>query len=193
MTISLEKGSRIDLTKTNTGLSKLHIGLGWDPAKNGGILGGLFGGSSVGNIDLDASAILLDANKAVVDIVYFGRRSSAGVQHSGDNLTGHGDGDDEVINVDLQRVDPRVDSIVFTINSFRGQTFESIANAKCRILNGLTNQVLATYNLSSQGRHTAIVVGSLYRHGTEWKFRAIGELAQGRTAHDLQSLAQQLG
>ena len=191
MPISLEKGSRIDLTKTNAGLTQLYLGLGWDPAKS--FLGGLFGSGSSGSIDLDGSAILLDANKNVLDIIYFGKLSSQGIRHSGDNRTGQGDGDDENIVVDLNQLPANVDSIVFTINSFTGQNFNSVANAKCRIVDNVTKQVIATYNLSSQGAHTAIVVGSLYKHGTEWKFRAIGELANGRTARDLSALAQQLG
>ena len=82
---------------------------------------------------------------------------------------------------------------MLTINSFTGQSFANVANAKCRILNQQTGEVLANYNLTAQGSHTAVVIGSLYKHGNDWKFRAIGELANGRTARDLQTLASQLG
>lgn len=191
MAISLEKGSRIDLTKTNANLKSIHVGLGWDPVGSG--LRGLFSSGSSGSVDLDASAIVLDASKNVLDVVYFGHLQSAGIRHSGDNRTGAGDGDDEVITVNLAQLPANADAIVFTINSYLGQSFDKVANAKCRILDNDTRNVLATYNLSSQGSHTAIVIGSLYKHGTEWKFRTIGELAQGRTASDLRSLAQQLG
>lgn len=197
MAISLEKGSRIDLTKTNANLTNLHFGLGWDVAGSGlgGLVKGLFGGSSAsqGSIDLDASVIVLDDQKRVIDTVYFGNLRGAGISHSGDNRTGAGDGDDEVITVNIPGLSPAASSLVLTINSFTGQTFNNVANAHCRILNKDTGEVLATYNLSAQGSHTAVVIGSLYKHNGEWKFRAIGELAHGRTAGDLKALAQQLG
>ena len=191
MALNLEKGSRIDLTKTNANLTKLHFGLGWDAA--GGGLRSLFGGGSSGSIDLDASVIVLDANKQVIDTVYFGNLRGHGITHSGDNRTGAGEGDDEVITVDINSLSPNANSLVLTINSFTGQSFANVANAKCRILNQQTGEVLANYNLTAQGSHTAVVIGSLYKHGNDWKFRAIGELANGRTAGDLQTLASQLG
>lgn len=191
MALNLEKGSRIDLTKTNANLTKLHFGLGWDAA--GGGLRSLFGGGSSGSIDLDASVIVLDANKQVIDTVYFGNLRGHGITHSGDNRTGAGEGDDEVITVDINTLPPSANSLVLTINSFTGQSFANVANAKCRILNQQTGEVLANYNLTAQGSHTAVVIGSLYKHGNDWKFRAIGELANGRTARDLQTLASQLG
>ena len=191
MALNLEKGSRIDLTKTNANLTKLHFGLGWDAA--GGGLRSLFGGGSSGSIDLDASVIVLDANKQVIDTVYFGNLRGHGITHSGDNRTGAGEGDDEVITVNINTLPPSANSLVLTINSFTGQSFANVANAKCRILNQQTGEVLANYNLTAQGSHTAVVIGSLYKHGNDWKFRAIGELANGRTARDLQTLASQLG
>lgn len=190
MSLSLQKGSRIDLTKTNSDLTKLHFGLGWDAA--GGGLRSLFGGGS-GAIDLDASVIVLDSNKTVLETIYFGNLRGTGISHSGDNRTGAGDGDDEVITVDINRLPANADSLVLTINSFTGQSFANVANAKCRILNQETGAVLATYNLTAQGSHTAVIIGALYKHNADWKFRAIGELAQGRTASDLKTLAQQLG
>lgn len=188
MPINLEKGQRIDLTKGNSSITRLHFGLGWDPVK-----AGFFSSSS--SVDLDGSAILLDDNKQVVSSVYFGnlKTSDRSVVHSGDNRTGDGDGDDEVIIVDIPKIPSNVTSIVFTINSFLGQTFDKVANATCRILDTRDNSVLATYNLTSKGSHTAIIIGSLYKHNSEWKFRAIGELANGRTVNDLQHLASQLG
>ena len=191
MALNLEKGSRIDLTKTNANLTKLHFGLGGDAA--GGGLRSLFGGGSSGSIDLDASVIVLDANKQVIDTVYFGNLRGHGITHSGDNRTGAGEGDDEVITVDINTLPPSANSLVLTINSFTGQSFANVANAKCRILNQQTGEVLANYNLTAQGSLTAVVIGSLYKHGNDWKFRAIGELANGRTARDLQTLASQLG
>lgn len=195
MALNLEKGSRIDLTKNNANLKNLYFGLGWDPVTSlSGMVKGFFGsGSSSEAIDLDASIIVLDSNKNVLDTIYFGNLRGTGITHSGDNRTGAGDGDDEVISVSIPSLPANADSLVLTINSFTGQSFANVANAHCRILNKDTGEELAVYNLTSQGNHTAIVIGALYKHGNDWKFRAIGELANGRTARDLQSLASQLG
>ena len=102
-----------------------------------------------------------------------------------DNRTGAGDGDDEVINVDLSRIPAHVQSLVFTVNSFTGQTFEKVAGAFCRIVNAGNNSEVARYNLSAQGNHTALILAKIYRHNGEWKMHAIGEIASGRTFHDL--------
>lgn len=184
MSINLSKGQRIDLTKDNQGLNSIFLGLGWDVAGTG-----LFGLGSGTNIDLDASCILFDENKNSQGVVYFGNRSAAGIRHNGDNLTGAGAGDDEVIDITLDQIPANVSQIVMTINSFRGQSFDSVKNAFCRIVDKRTNKEVAKYNISACGKHTALIIGSLYRHGTEWKYRAIGENANGRTAHDLQNAA----
>src|SRR5689334_11347333 len=108
MAINLQKGQRVDLTKSNPGLSRILVGLGWDPVKSGGggLFGSLFGGGNTANVDCDASVIMLGANERLQsnnDVIYFGNLKSqnGSVQHSGDNLTGDGDGDDEQIMVDL--------------------------------------------------------------------------------------------
>ncbi len=194
MAVSLQKGQKISLEKEAGGtLSQVKMGLGWDVAgagdkKAGGFLGGLFGGgASGGSIDLDASCIMFDANKQMIETVWFGQLTSkdGSIHHTGDNRTGAGDGDDEVINVDLSRVPASVQSLVFTVNSFTGQSFEKVANAYCRIVNANNNSEVARFNLSSQGSHTAMILAKVYRHNGEWKMHAIGETASGRTFQDL--------
>lgn len=194
MSVNLSKGQKISLEKEAGGaLSQIKMGLGWDvgaaPQKSGGFLGGLFGGSGSagGSIDLDASCIMLDANKQMVDAIWFGQLQSkdSSIQHTGDNRTGAGDGDDEVINVNLSRIPDHVQALVFTVNSFTGQTFATVNNAFCRLVNASNNSEVARYDLSAQGSHTALILAKIYRHNGEWKMHAIGETASGRTFHDL--------
>ena len=194
MSVNLSKGQKISLEKEAGGaLSQIKMGLGWDvgaaPQKSGGFLGGLFGGggSAGGSIDLDASRIMLDANKQMVDAIWFGQLQSkdSSIQHTGDNRTGAGDGDDEVINVNLSRIPDHVQALVFTVNSFTGQTFATVNNAFCRLVNASNNSEVARYDLSAQGSHTALILAKIYRHNGEWKMHAIGEIASGRTFHDL--------
>lgn len=187
MGISLVKGQKISLEKPDgSSLTKIYLGAGWDVAKGGGFLGGLFGGGG-GSIDLDASAILFDANKQVLDNVWFAqlRSRDGSIQHSGDNLTGEGDGDDEKIFVDLTRVPDQVQQIIFTISSFRGQTFEKVENAFCRLVDETNNTEVAKYNLSAQGNYTALIIAKVYRHNGAWKMSALGESCQGKTIHDI--------
>lgn len=194
MAVNLSKGQKISLEKEAGGaLSQIKMGLGWDvgaaPQKSGGFLGGLFGGggSAGGSIDLDASCIMLDANKQMVDAIWFGQLQSkdSSIQHTGDNRTGAGDGDDEVINVNLSRIPDHVQALVFTVNSFTGQTFATVNNAFCRLVNASNNSEVARYDLSAQGSHTALILAKIYRHNGEWKMHAIGETASGRTFNDL--------
>ena len=194
MSVNLSKGQKISLEKEAGGaLSQIKMGLGWDvgaaPQKSGGFLGGLFGGggSAGGSIDLDASCIMLDANKQMVDAIWFGQLQSkdSSIQHTGDNRTGAGEGDDEVINVNLSRIPNHVQALVFTVNSFTGQTFATVNNAFCRLVNASNNSEVARYDLSAQGSHTALILAKIYRHNGEWKMHAIGETASGRTFHDL--------
>lgn len=189
MSVNLAKGQKISLDKeSGGGLSRIFMGLGWDAAKAGGFLGGLFGRGEGGTIDLDASCVLFDEQGRMVDSVWFRhlRSTDGSIEHTGDNLTGEGDGDDEVIRVDLSRVPGNVKSLVFTVNSFTGQTFERVANAYCRIVNESNSKEIAKYSLSDcKGGHTAMVMTKLYRHNGEWKMSAIGENASGRTFQDL--------
>lgn len=185
MAINLQKGQRIDLTKSNPGLSKILVGLGWDPVQGGGagFLSSLFGGGAA-NIDCDASVLMLgdqDKLQSNNDVVYFGNlRSKCGsVQHSGDNLTGAGEGDDEQIVVDLNKVPGNIHKLVFVVNIYdcvkRKQHFGMIRNAFIRIVNPQNQQELLHYNLSDDyNGKTSLVAGEIYRHGDEWKFVAVG-------------------
>ncbi|MET1068351.1 stress protein [Pseudomonas prosekii] len=191
MALTLTKNQSISLEKTaGGGLTAITLGLGWDPEK-AGFMGRLMGNS--GEVDLDASCILFDADLKPVDLVWFRQLTSrdGSIQHSGDNRTGEGDGDDETITVDLQRLPATVTSLVFTVNSFTGQNFEKIANAYCRILNASNKTELARFNLSEKGRHTGVVMASLVRGNGGWDFKAIGQVTNGRTADDLVNLAVQ--
>jgi tellurium resistance protein TerZ len=192
MAINLEKGQKISLEKEAGGaLTKVVMGLGWDAKqsdeKKGGLLGGLFKVSSgEKSIDLDASCIMFAGDKPV-DAIFFGQLKSkdGSIVHSGDNRTGKGEGDDEQIVVDLSRVPENVTALVFTVNSFTGQTFDAVENAYCRLLDGGNQSEIARYTLTSQGSHTAQIMAKVYRHNGEWKMHAIGENATGRTINDL--------
>lgn len=183
MSVNLQKGQKIDLTKGNAGLNSLMVGLGWDeaPQKPKGFLGL---GSKSESIDCDASAIILTNGKFSNknDIVYFGNltHSSGSVAHQGDNLTGAGDGDDEQIKITLDKVPANCDKIVIVVNIYdavkRKQHFGMIRNAFIRIVNAQNGQELLRYNLSENyDNMTAMIFGELYRHGSEWKFSAIGQ------------------
>lgn len=182
MSINLKKGQKIDLKKSNPGLSEIKVGLGWDPVKqSGGFLKSLFGSGNA-DIDCDASIFLLDKNSNPIDLVYFGnlRTQNDSIIHTGDNLTGDGDGDDEVILVDLERVSDKVDKLLFVVNIYdcirRKQHFGMIQNAYIRIIDVKGRNEIAKYNLSDDyNLKTALLVGEIYRHNGTWKFSAIGE------------------
>lgn len=185
MSISLQKGQKISLAKEGGAtLTKVVMGLGWDAKKKGGFFG--FGAKEQ-EIDLDASCLLFDQNKQVVDVVWFRqlRSRDGSIQHTGDNRTGQGDGDDEQIIVDLPRVPDYVQTIMFVVNSFTGQSFSEIENAFCRLVDQSSNREIAKYNLSCNGNHTAQIMAKLYRHNNEWKMHAIGENGTGRTFQEL--------
>ncbi|NOS88507.1 MAG: TerD family protein [Methylococcaceae bacterium] len=189
MAISLQKGQKISLAKESGGtLSKVIMGLGWDAKKSGGgLLKGMFGGGSSNSIDLDASCVLFNEQNKVADIVYFGQLKSrdGSIIHTGDNRTGEGDGDDEQILVDLDKIPATVKALVFTVSSYTGQTFDEVENAYCRIVNNSNKSEIARYTLSAQGSHTAQIMAKLYRHNGEWKMHAIGENGTGRTIDNL--------
>jgi tellurium resistance protein TerZ len=190
MPVNLAKGQRISLEKEAGGtLDTVIMGLGWDAKKKsgGGFLGGLLGGGSAPTIDLDASCVLFDEAKNVLDVVWFRQLSSkdGSIVHTGDNRTGAGEGDDEQIIVQLSRVPATVKTLVFTVNNFTGQSFESVENAFCRIVDKRSGKEIAKYNLSCGGKHTAMVMAKLYRHSGEWKMHALGEHGSGRTVQDL--------
>ncbi len=179
MAVNLRKGQKVDLTKTNPGLKKITVGLGWDVNRYDG--GAEF--------DLDASAFLLAANGRVAsdsDFVFYGNTShaSGAVEHAGDNRTGEGEGDDEQIFVDLSLVPANVEKIAFTVTIYeaveRRQNFGQVSNAFVRIVDDASGEEIVRYDLEEDfSIETALVVGELYRHNGEWKFNAIGSGYQG--------------
>jgi stress response protein SCP2 len=180
MSISLQKGQKVNLSKENAGLSRVMVGLGWDEVerKRG------FFAPKPQPIDCDASAILLKNGKLAgkQDLVYFGNLShkSGTVQHLGDNLTGAGEGDDEQIIVDLSAIPAEYDRVVIVVNIYqayqRKQHFGLIKNAFIRLVDAKTNVEMCKYNLSEDySNMTAMIFGEIYRHNGEWKFNAIGQ------------------
>jgi tellurium resistance protein TerZ len=181
--VSLSKGQTVSLRKEGGTLRAVRMGLGWDAVAKKG----MFGRSRAQSIDLDASALLFDAGGRLVDQVWFQQLVSndGSVQHTGDNRTGAGDGDDESIRVDLGSVPQAVQSLVFTVNSFTGQDFSQIENAFCRLIDETTEAEIARYELTGSGTHTAQIMAKVARDGSGWSMTAIGVPASGRTFHDL--------
>ncbi|MBQ7705918.1 MAG: TerD family protein [Selenomonadaceae bacterium] len=174
MAVSLRKGQKVELTKGNPSLKKILIGLGWDTNK--------YDGGS--DFDLDAAAFLLAGNGKVTsddDFVFYNNLKHKGgsVEHMGDNLTGAGEGDDEEIKIDLEKVPANIEKIDFTVTIYdadaRKQTFGQVSNAYIRVVDDTTQQELIRYDLGEDfSVETAVVVGEIYRHNGEWKFNAIG-------------------
>ncbi|WP_342488000.1 TerD family protein [Bacillus sp. FSL M8-0266] len=182
MAIQLSKGQRVDLTKTNPGLTKVMIGLGWDTNKYSG--GAEF--------DLDASAFLVDANNRCqqdTDFVFYNnlQHPSGSVTHTGDNRTGEGDGDDEQILVDFSKIPANIDRIGITVTihdaETRNQNFGQVSNAFVRVVNEEGGEELIRFDLGEDfSIETAVVVCELYRHESDWKFNAIGSGFSGGLA-----------
>lgn len=170
MSINMEKGQKVDLTKENPNLTKILVGLGWDVNQNGGAA-----------FDLDACAILIDKDKkAVGNPVYFNNLTANGVKHAGDNLTGAGDGDDEQIIVNLNEVPQAVDSIIIAVCIYqaasRNQKFGMVDNSFIRVEDNDTHTELARYDLGEDySTEKSVIAGEIYRHNGEWKFKAVGE------------------
>lgn len=174
MAISLSKGGNVSLSQFDPGLKKILIGLGWDARVSNG-----------NDFDLDASAFLLGDNQKVVSekhfIFYNNLRSPDGsIEHTGDNLTGIGDGDDESVKVDLDNVPCEVSIIAVAVTihdaEARRQNFGQVRNAFIRIVNDETQKEIARYDLSEDySTETAMVFGEIYRRNNEWKFRAVGQ------------------
>ena len=154
MSVNLQKGQKISLSKEGGGdLSSVVMGLGWDAMAKKGLFG--FSGGTQ-EIDLDASCLLFDENRSLLDSVWFRqlRSRDGSIQHTGDNRTGDGDGDDEQIIVNLNSVPANVKSLIFTVNSFTGQDFSQVKNAYCRLVDKTTGKEIARYDLSVQGTHS---------------------------------------
>ncbi|MFJ8476782.1 TerD family protein [Kitasatospora sp. NPDC094011] len=188
MGVSLSKGGNVSLTKEAPGLQAVIVGLGWDVRTTTGT-----------DFDLDASALLCNEQGKVAsdgNFVFFNNLKSpdGSVEHTGDNRTGEGEGDDEAIKVNLATVPADVQKIVFPVSIYDaeglGQNFGQVRNAFIRVVNQANNVELARYDLSEDAStETAMVFGELYRNGVEWKFRAIG---QGY-ASGLRGIAQDFG
>jgi tellurium resistance protein TerD len=174
MALSLSKGGNLSLTKTDPSLSKILVGLGWDPRATDGA-----------QFDLDASAFLLNAAGKVrgeQDFIFYNQLKSAdgSVEHTGDNRDGEGAGDDESIKVDLSRVPGDIEKISITVTihdaQVRGQSFGQVGNAFIRIVNDVTGVEVVRFDLAEDAStETAMVFGELYRNNGEWKFRAVGQ------------------
>ncbi|MBE5786001.1 MAG: TerD family protein [Clostridiales bacterium] len=182
MPVNLSKGQKVDLTKTNPGLQRLHVGLGWDTNRyDGGY-----------DFDLDAVTFMLQGNGKVGsddDFVFFGnkRHASGAVESMGDNLTGAGDGDDEVIKVNLALLPAHIERVTFAVCIYdpevRHQNFGQVENAFIRIVNEDNGEELIHFDLGEDfSIETSVVVGELYRYNGEWKFNAIGSGFQGGLA-----------
>ena len=174
MSVSLSKGGNVSLTKEAPGLTAVLAGLGWDVRTTTGA-----------DFDLDASALMVGADGKILSdahFVFFNNLHSpdGSVEHTGDNLTGEGEGDDEVIKVNLAGVPAECDKIVVTVSIYeaesRGQNFGQVRNAYIRIVNQANGTEIARYDLSEDASsETAMIFGEVYRNGAEWKFRAIGQ------------------
>ncbi len=196
MSVNLQKGQKVDLTKGNAGLKTLVVGLGWDEAPRGF---SLF--SKREDIDCDASAILINAQTGKLngptDVVYFGNlaHQSGAVRHMGDNLTGAGDGDDEQILVELPKLGNNYSKIAFVVNIYqamqRKQHFGMIQNAFIRIVDADKGVELCKYNLTENytGK-TAMIFGEIYLYNGEWKFSAIGEGTNHNSIGELAAIYQ---
>lgn len=192
MSINLQKGQKIDLTKGGIGLKHIMVGLGWDEAQQSNTSGflGLFKSKSQ-DIDCDASAILCNSNGRYMNLVYYRnlQLSNGAIVHQGDNLTGAGDGDDEQIMVDLSKISPLVGKIVFVVNIYsasdRKQHFGMTQNAFIRLVDMDKNNEICRYNLSDNyyGME-GLIVGEIYRYNEEWKFNAIGQPVQNASRDD---------
>ena len=174
MSVSLTKGGNVSLTKIAPSLTSVTVGLGWDVRTTTGA-----------DFDLDASALLCGADGRVLSdqhFVFFNNLTSpdGAVEHTGDNLTGEGEGDDEIINVNLSALPPSVEKVVFPVSIYdalaRQQSFGQVINAYIRITDSLSGSELARYDLTEDAStETAMTFGELYRYNSEWKFRAMGQ------------------
>ncbi|MEL6683387.1 MAG: TerD family protein [Pseudomonadota bacterium] len=184
MVISLSKGEKISLSDMTANLQHIQIGVGWDPVLPEGLLGRLTGPKDV---DLDVSVLLFNHNKERIGMVYFGnlKSSDGAIVHLGDNISGDGRGDDEVITIDLERLDAGVDTLLFCVNSYQGHTFDEVDNAFWRVVDADTGNELCRFTLNDTGPHTAVLMATLSRHNGHWQIHALGVSSVGRTADQL--------
>lgn len=181
----LDKKEGFNLNKNSqNGLKKVVFGLGWSPIKKSGFLS-IFSSVIEEKIDLDASCVILDENKEVIDAVYFSKQKSntGAVTHSGDNRTGEGDGDDEQIEVDFQKLPSNANYLVFTVTSFSGQRFDLISESYCRIIEDGEEKAKATLN--DKGSYTGLISIVVKKTPEGWVANSVGKLANGRYYADL--------
>ncbi|NEA19123.1 TerD family protein, partial [Streptomyces halstedii] len=175
--VSLQKNQTVSLVKGGRPLlSQVKMGLGWEPAFRGK------------DIDLDASVIAYGPDRGHLDSCYFGKLSilNGAIKHSGDNLTGEGAGDDEVIVVDLGRIPPEATGLVFTVNSFTGQKFTEVAKAYCRLLDATTGEELVRFDLTGAEPQTGVMMAKLIKQFSgEWEMTAMGEFVKSRTVRGM--------
>ncbi|MFE6893144.1 TerD family protein [Streptomyces sp. NPDC057694] len=181
--VSLQKNQTVSLVKAGRPLlSQVKMGLGWEPAYRGK------------DIDLDASVIAYGPQRNHIDSCYFGKLSivNGAIKHSGDNLTGEGGGDDEVIVVDLGRLPQEVTGLVFTVNSFSGQKFTEVAKAYCRLVDAASGEELVRFDLTSAEAQTGVMMAKLIKQFTgEWEMTAIGDFVKSRTVRGMVKPAAQ--
>lgn len=181
--VSLQKNQTVSLVKGGQPLlSQVKMGLGWEPAFRGK------------DIDLDASVIAFGPQRNHVDSCYFGKLSivNGAIKHSGDNLTGEGGGDDEVIVVDLGRLPQDVTGLVFTVNSFSGQKFTEVAKAYCRLIDAATGEELVRFDLTNAEAQTGVMMAKLIRQFSgEWDMTAMGDFVKSRTVRGMVKPAAQ--
>ncbi|WP_030411918.1 TerD family protein, partial [Streptomyces sp. NRRL S-1448] len=175
--VSLQKNQTVSLVKGGRPLlGSVRMGLGWEPAFRGK------------NIDLDASVIAYGPDRKKIDNCFFGKLMILGgaIQHSGDNLTGEGAGDDEAITVHLGGVPPEVTGLVFVVNSFSGQKFSDVAKAYCRLLDAQTGEELVRFDLTHGEPRTGVLMAKLIRqYSGEWEMTAMGEFVDARTVRGM--------
>lgn len=181
--VSLQKNQTVSLVKGGRPLlSQVKMGLGWEPAYRGK------------DIDLDASVIAYGPQRNHIDSCYFGKLSIVGgaIKHSGDNLTGEGGGDDEVIVVDLGRLPQEVTGLVFTVNSFSGQKFTEVAKAYCRLIDAASGEELVRFDLTNAEAQTGVMMAKLIKQFSgEWEMTAIGDFVKSRTVRGMVKPAAQ--
>lgn len=192
MALSLQKGGNLSLSKTDPSLTKILVGLGWDERTTDG-----------SSFDLDASAFLLTANNKVrndSDFIFYNQLKSpdGSVEHTGDNRTGQGEGDDESVKVDLSKVPAEITKIAFTVTihdaEARRQNFGQVSNAYIRLVNAADGKEIARYDLSEDASvETAMLFGEIYRHNAEWKFKAVGQGFAGGLGPMAASMGVNLG
>lgn len=206
----VKRGQVVELTKKHSGLQRITIGLSWgsgaedpyekDKESSGGLLGLLFGGgrsnsSSAPEMDIDSSILTLDKNRNKVDLVFYGHKYSTGIQHMGDDRTGHekyGVYDNEEINIDLNRIPSNVETLVVILNIYNAsynEHFGLVKGAFTRVLNSDNREELIRYDLAdSYNGMKGLIVSEIYRYEGEWRFRAIGA---GTKEYNLERIVRQ--